>query len=265
VKGLDSAPASLEIENLTVRFGGLVAVRDVNLRGAPGAITGLIGPNGAGKTTTFNACTGLVPMAAGSVRLGGDTLDGHSSARRAEAGLGRTFQRMQLFDTMTAFENVVFGLEARLAGRHWWSQIRATGRERALCRDAAEDALERCGIADLAGVVVGHLPTGQRRLVEMARAIAGRFRYLLLDEPSSGLDEAETTNFSRIVRDVAARDGIGILLVEHDIALVRTVCSYIYVLDFGQRIFEGPTEEVMASEIVHAAYLGAEEVEEAVA
>ena len=265
MRGLDSQPASLEVEHVTVRFGGLTAVRDVSLRGSPGTITGLIGPNGAGKTTTFNACTGVVPVATGSVRLGGQALDGHSSARRAEIGLGRTFQRMQLFDTMTVVENVSLGLEARLAGQHWWAQIRTTGRERALCREAAADALERCGISHLADVVVGHLATGQRRLVEMARAIASRFRYLLLDEPSSGLDEAETINFSRIVRDVVARDGVGILLVEHDISLVRTVCSYIYVLDFGRLIFEGPTDEVMASEIVHAAYLGAEEVEEAVA
>jgi ABC-type branched-subunit amino acid transport system ATPase component len=265
MKGLPSQPATLEVEHLTVRFGGLTAVRDVSLRGAAGMVTGLIGPNGAGKTTTFNACTGVVPVVDGSVRLAEETLDGHSSARRAELGLGRTFQRMQLFDTMTVLENVALGLEARLAGRHWWSQIRTTGRERVLCQEAAEDALARCGIEHLAEVVAAHLTTGQRRLVEMARAIASRFRFLLLDEPSSGLDEAETANFSRIVQHVAAQDGVGVLLVEHDITLVRTICGYIYVLDFGQLIFEGPTDEVMASEVVHAAYLGAEDIGEAVA
>ena len=262
MRSVPSEPARLEVEGITVRFGGLVALDNVTLQGEPGTITGLIGPNGAGKTTTFNACMGIVPVVSGTVRLDDQPLDGHSLAHRAENGLGRTFQRMELFDSMTVLENVALGPEARLAGRHWWAQMRTTPREKALCRDAAADALDRCGIAHLADLVAGYLPTGQRRLVEMARAIASRFRFLLLDEPSSGLDEAETENFGRVLVDVASRDGTGILLVEHDIGLVRNLCSYIYVLDFGARIFEGPTADVMASEVVHAAYLGSEDVEE---
>jgi ABC-type branched-subunit amino acid transport system ATPase component len=171
---------------------------------------------------------------------------------------------MQLFDTMTVQENVALGREARLAGLHWWRQAGATRREQASCLEAAEAALERCGIGHLADLTVGYLPAGQRRLVEMARAIAGQFRFLLLDEPSSGLDEAETENFRTILNSVAADDGIGILLVEHDVGLVRRVCSSIYVLDFGRLIYHGPTAEVMASDIVHAAYLGSEELEGAV-
>ena len=264
MRGLATEPARLEVDGLRVRFGGLLAVDGVSLEAAPGTITGLIGPNGAGKTTIFNACTGVVPVLSGTVRLDGRSLDGASPAQRARWGLGRTFQRMQLFDTMTAGENVALGLEARLAGQHWWRQAGATRRERATCHDAALAALDRCGIAHLAGVTAGYLPAGQRRLVEMARAIAGHFRFLLLDEPSSGLDEAETDRFGEILTGVASEDGIGILLVEHDVALVRRICSYIYVLDFGRLIHHGPTAEVMASEVVHAAYLGSEELEGAV-
>jgi ABC-type branched-subunit amino acid transport system ATPase component len=264
VKGLATAPARLEVEDLRVRFGGLLAVDGVSLNAAPGTITGLIGPNGAGKTTIFNACTGIVSALSGTVRLDGHSLDDDSPAQRAQWGLGRTFQRMQLFDTMTVRDNVALGLEARLAGQHWWRQAGATRKEQTTCHEVAMAALGRCGIADLAGITVGYLPAGQRRLVEMARVIAGQFRFLLLDEPSSGLDEAETDRFGEILTGVARDDGIGILLVEHDVALVRRICSYIYVLDFGRLIHDGPTADVMASEVVHAAYLGSEELEGAV-
>lgn len=264
MKTLATEPARLEVEGITVRFGGLIAVNDVSLVAEPGTITGLIGPNGAGKTTTFNACTGVVATQTGTVRLDGQPLDGQSSAQRANLGLGRTFQRMQLFDTMTVRENVALGREARLAGLHWWRQAGATRKEQATCLEAADEALARCGISQLSDLTVGYLPAGQRRLVEMARAIAGQFRFLLLDEPSSGLDESETDNFGEILTGVAGNDGIGILLVEHDVGLVRRICSSIYVLDFGRLIYSGSTDDVMSSDVVRAAYLGSEELEEAV-
>ena len=253
----DGVP-DLEVRNLTVRFGGLVAVNDVSLTAPGGAITGLIGPNGAGKTTTFNACTGLVNPSAGTVRFGGQDLRHHSPSWRARLGLGRTFQRMELFDTMTVAENVALGREARLAGRRLTGRLFSTGSEWVQCVGAAEAALDRCGITHLGGATVGDLSTGQRRLVELARALAAGFRFLLLDEPSSGLDVGETGEFAAILRGVIAGEGIGILLVEHDMALVRATCSYTYVLDFGQLIFEGPTAEVLASEVVRTAYLGSE-------
>ncbi len=251
-------PAELTVEGISVRFGGLVAVEDVTLRGPAGTITGLIGPNGAGKTTTFNACTGLVTPTHGAVRLDDRTLDGHTPAKRAQWGLGRTFQRMALWDTMSVADNVALGRECRFAGRAWWRQLRSSRREQLDRLAAAEDALGRCGIADLAGSTVGDLSTGQRRLVELARALASCFRFLLLDEPSSGLDERETEEFGRVLRDIAAHDGTGILLVEHDMALVRATCSYLYVLDFGKLIFQGPADTVLASDEVRAAYLGSE-------
>ena len=257
-----SAPAAaLEVDGLTVQFGGLVAVDDVTLQCPSGAITGLIGPNGAGKSTTFNACTGLVTPTRGTVGLNGRRLDGHSSARRAQWGLGRTFQRMALFDTMTVEENVRMGLECRQAGRGFFGQLWAVPRERTEAHETARSAMARCSIEHLAATTVGDLSTGQRRLVELARVLAGRFEFLLLDEPSSGLDESETGAFARILTDTVAAEGIGILLVEHDMALVRGVCSYAYVLDFGKLIHEGPTAEVLDSDIVRAAYLGSEEVD----
>jgi ABC-type branched-subunit amino acid transport system ATPase component len=253
---------SLTIRNLTVRFGGLTAVDDVSLIAHGGMITGLLGPNGAGKTTTFNACTGSVAPTHGTITLGHARLNGHSTARRAKLGLGRTFQRMELFDSMTVAENVALGREAAFAARRPWSQLFEAHGERAEILRCRDDALDRCGITHLSNRVVGQLSTGQRRLVELARAIASSFRFLLLDEPSSGLDVAETVRFGVILRDYVADTGVGILLVEHDMALVADVCSYIYVLDFGRQIFAGTTRETMASEIVRAAYLGSDAVED---
>ena len=258
VKG--DAP-DLEVRSLTVRFGGLVAVNDVSLVARGGAITGLIGPNGAGKTTTFNACTGLATPTAGTVCLGGQDLHHHSPSWRARLGLGRTFQRMELFDTMSVRDNVALGREALLAGKRMTGRLFGRRHERAECLAAADAALDRCGIGRLARLTAGDLSTGQRRLVELARALASGFRFLLLDEPSSGLDVSETDGFAAILRSVLTEEGIGILLVEHDMALVRAVCSYIYVLDFGQLIYEGPAAEVLSAEIVKAAYLGSEAVE----
>ena len=252
----------LAVQGLTVRFGGLVAVDDVSLTARAGVITGLIGPNGAGKTTTFNACTGLNSPEAGTISLGDRTLDGHSPAWRARNGLGRTFQRMELFDTMTVRENVEVGREALLAGkRRWLGRLFSTPSEAGVCREEADEAMTHCGITHLANRTVGDLSTGQRRLVELARAMAGDFRFLLLDEPSSGLDVHETEQFAAILQGVVDREGIGILLVEHDMALVRAVCSYIYVLDFGKLIYEGTAADVLSAEIVRAAYLGSEAAE----
>jgi len=254
-----TTPLGLAARNLTVRFGGLLAVSDVDLDAPAGQITGLIGPNGAGKTTTFNACAGVVP-ATGTVRLGDTAIDRWSAARRAQAGLGRTFQRFALFDSMTVFENVAMGPETHTAGRRPWYQLVASPAERRRTADAAHAAMERCGIAGLADRRAAELSTGQRRLVELARAIATPFRFLLLDEPSSGLDVTETHRFGDILLDYVAESGIGLLLVEHDMALVRRVCTSIFVLDFGKLIYRGSTQEVLASDVVRAAYLGTEEV-----
>jgi ABC-type branched-subunit amino acid transport system ATPase component len=251
----------LMLEEVTVRFGGLVAVDDVSLRAPAATVTGLIGPNGAGKTTLFNACCGLVQMAKGAVRLGGRRLNHHSTAGRAALGLGRTFQRMELFDSMTVGENVALGPEARFSARHPWGQVVGSRRERREITRRATDALGRCGLEGLAGRVAGDLSTGQRRLVELARAMASGFRFLLLDEPSSGLDVSETEVFSGVLAAFVEDTGVGVLLVEHDMALVSKICDFTWVLDFGCLIFSGPTPKVLASPVVQAAYLGTETLE----
>jgi ABC-type branched-subunit amino acid transport system ATPase component len=247
---------NLLLEHVTVRFGGLVAVNDVSLQAEGSTITGLIGPNGAGKTTTFNACTGVVPVAAGRVMLGERCLNGLATSRRAKAGLGRTFQRMELFDSMTVAENVALGPTAAHAGGTPWGQLRGSKREKRDIAEQAALAMQRCGIDHLANRHAGVLSTGQRRLVELARAIASPFRFVLLDEPSSGLDLPETKTFGRILLDYVAESGVGVLLVEHDMALVSAVCSEVHVLDFGKLIYSGTKQATLTSDVVRAAYLG---------
>lgn len=251
----------LAIENVTVRFGGLVAVSNVSIQADAGSVTGLIGPNGAGKTTTFNACTGVVSTAGGQVRLGDRRLDGLNTAARAAAGLGRTFQRMELCDSMTVTENVAMGPEAMMSARRLWGQLVAPRSEAREVAQRTQVALETCGVTALGKRRAGDLSTGQRRMVELARAIASPFTFLLLDEPSSGLDVQETEHFGNVLAHHVAETGMGILLVEHDMALVARVCRQIYVLDFGQLIWSGATADALRSDIVRAAYLGSEAVE----
>ena len=257
---LREATAGLDLAHVTVRYGGHVAVSDVSLSAPVGRITGLIGPNGAGKTTLFNVASGLVRPGAGTLRLHGADMSGLDPAARARRGLGRTFQKMELFDSLTARENVSLGWEAARAGRRPWRHLMETSADRRGRSAAADQALALAGIAGLAARPVAALSTGQRRLVELARCLAGRFSVLLLDEPSSGLDAAETERFGEILTRVVAERGVGILLVEHDMALVMNICDYVHVLDFGTKIFEGGTADVASSETVRAAYLGTEPV-----
>jgi ABC-type branched-subunit amino acid transport system ATPase component len=266
------ATSGLVVEGVEVHYGGLVAVQGVSLHAPEGRITGLIGPNGAGKTTMFNALSGLLQPHSGSIRLFDEDVRRQSPASRAQRGLGRTFQRMELFDSLTVFDNVALGREAGLAGRNPLRHLIGRPGDRQSAQLAARDALALCGLDDLAGRRVGSLSTGQRRLVELARTVAGQFRILLLDEPSSGLDAQETRRFGEILRRIVGdtrglhqppgsqATGAGILLVEHDMALVMEVCQYLYVIDFGRPIFEGTPAEVANSDVVRSAYLGTEAV-----
>lgn len=248
----------IAVADLTVRFGGNVAVSAVSFEAQMGRVTGLIGPNGAGKTTTFNACSGLVRPSEGRVRLNGTDITTQSPSARARLGLGRTFQRMELFNSLSVEDNIALGLEARLAGRHPLKQMLCPLAERNEVRDTTEAVLDLCGLQAVRREPAGVLSTGQRRLVDLGRVLAGGFSFLLLDEPSSGLDSAESVQFGAIVTRVVEERGCGVLLVEHDMSLVMSICSYLYVLDFGEMIFQGTPAEVQASEIVRAAYLGSE-------
>jgi len=249
----------LEVEGMAIRFGGLVAVKSLDLSAATGAITGLIGPNGAGKTSTFDACSGFNRRVKGSVSLFGQNVTRWGPAARARHGLGRAFQTSELCDSLTVGENVGMGHEAGLAGRNPFSQVAARPSTIRLTRSRTQWALELCGIAHLAETVAADLSTGQRRLVELARCLAGTFTFLLLDEPSAGLDSEETERFGDILMRVVDETGMGILLIEHDMSLAMRVCSRMYVLDFGQLVFCGTPDEVATSPIVRSAYLGSED------
>lgn len=248
----------LEVRGLSVRYGGVMATQDVSLTAPMACITGLVGPNGAGKTTTFNACSGLVKPKEGRVLLHGRDVTSLGPAGRSRFGLGRSFQRVELFSSLTVRENVALGRESSMAGANPVRQLVSTAAQRAIVSRAVEEAIELTGIGPLTNLQAGLLPVGQRRMVELARVLAGPFDMLLLDEPSSGLDGAETERFGEILTSAVADRGLGILLVEHDMALVRQVCRNIYVLDFGQLVFEGTPTEMLASPVVRSAYLGSD-------
>jgi branched-chain amino acid transport system ATP-binding protein len=238
--------ALLSAERIVVQFGGLRALSDANVSVEPGTVTGLIGPNGAGKTTLFNVITGLQPPTVGRVLMEGNDITGKSPYKRARLGIARTFQKLEAFNSLSAFDNVLVAAETRRK----WDKSKFDPRTEALA------LLDRVGIADVSQFMVGTLSTGTARLVELARALATNPKVLLLDEPSSGLNEEETENMAALLRLLVA-DGLGVLLVEHDMAFVMSTCEYIHVLDFGQIIATGTPLEVQGNPAVQAAYLGA--------
>jgi branched-chain amino acid transport system ATP-binding protein len=239
--------ALLDISEVSVRFGGLQALDEVSIDVQVGYVTGLIGPNGAGKTTLFNAVTGLLSPDRGRIVLDGTDITAAKPHRRARLGIGRTFQRLETFGTLSARDNVRVAAEMR---RSW-------SRERFDTDALADEISERVGLHSVAGTQVDQLPTGMARLVEVARALATKPRVLLLDEPSAGLNESETLTLSALLRHLAA-EGLAILLVEHDMSFVMATCERIHVLDFGRVIAVGPPAQIQANPTVRAAYLGSD-------
>ncbi len=247
----------LSTDEVTVRYGAVVAVDRLTLDAPLGRITGLMGPNGAGKSSFFDACSGFLKPTTGTVKLHGEDVTKLSPAVRARKGLGRTFQRVELWNTQTVRANIAMGREGALAGANPFRQLVGGRGDRRRVLEAAAQALELCGLESLADTEVGGLSTGQRRLVELARCLAGAYDVLILDEPSSGLDHNETERFGEVLKRVTRERGTGILLVEHDMALVMDVCEHLYVLDVGQLLFQGTPDEVRSSDVVQMAYLGA--------
>jgi len=246
--------AILETEKVTVRFGGNVAVSDVSVTASLGQITGLIGPNGAGKTTLFNVITGLQTPTSGQVRLDGRDITKLKPHRRARLGMARTFQRLELFTSLTVRENIRVAGEIR---NRWRGSLLGLGRDIGL--GAEVDAMiERIGLSAVAEEEVASIPTGQARVVELGRALMTRPQVLLLDEPASGQDDSESAAFGTLLGELASEEGIAVFLVEHDVALVMDVCDHIHVLDFGEVIAGGTPAEIQEDQTVLDAYLGSD-------
>lgn len=232
----------LQVDQATVTFGGLRALDDVDIDVPAGQVTGLIGPNGAGKTTLFNVVTGLQKPVRGKVILDGVDVTDKGPRFRARSGLGRTFQRLETFGSLSAVDNVLVAVEN--CGLH--------GRQ---ARDAALLLLRRLGIEDIAAKQADVLPTGLARLLEMARALACSPKVLLLDEPFSGLNSAESAHLGDLLDELIA-DGLAVLLVEHDMEMVMRLSKRIHVLNFGRIIAVGSPDDIKSDPEVQAAYLG---------
>jgi branched-chain amino acid transport system ATP-binding protein len=237
--------AELATSSITVAFRGLLALSDVSMQLEHGTITGLIGPNGAGKTTMIGVLSGLVRPRSGHVLLEDKDITRLAPHRRARLGMARTFQRLELWQSMSVYENI-----------HTAADFAATWQRGFDARAAARDAIDLLELGAIADREVTQLTSGQGRLVEVARAIAGKPKVLLLDEPSAGLNEMEARKLGATLAEFVAASGTTVLLVEHHVELVSAVCRRVYVLEFGKLIADGTPAEVRANEAVQEAYLG---------
>ena len=245
--------ALLETHGLTVTYGGLNANDDVNIAVEQGQVCGLIGPNGAGKTTFIDAITGFTPPSAGRIVFDGKEINTLTPAQRADAGLTRTFQSLELFDDLTVWDNMLVAAERP----KWWSFLAdlVKPNRRSAAEDQARWSLDVMSLHDMRDRLTTDLSHGQRKLVSVARALANRPKLVLLDEPAAGLDTTESQLLGSHLRDFLER-GITVFLIDHDMGLVLNVCDYIYVLDFGRIIAQGTPAQIRANPAVIAAYLG---------
>jgi len=246
----------LEATDISKRFSGINALSDVTLSVDTGEAVGLIGPNGAGKTTFFNCLLGILKPDSGRVRFAGKDLKGLPTYKRARLGFGRTFQRIELFAGMTVRDHLLVAERSRLGTGRLWKDVLNLSKPTADETERVDRTLELLHLADVADRPIESLSLGRGRLVEVARALMTEPLLLLLDEPSSGLDQHETAELVETLQEVQRERNTAILLVEHDVEMVQTFAERLYVLDFGTMIASGPTADVMADEAVRKAYLG---------
>ena len=242
----------LNVENISVYFGGHIAVNEVSLTIDPGTVTGLIGPNGAGKTTLFNVISGLIAPSSGRVMFADNDITSLAPHKRARIGIGRTFQKLELFNSLSVVDNIRVSLEISTQWNNSRTPILGSD-----INSEIERILDLTGLDSVRNSMASEIPTGQARLVELSRALVLSPSLLLLDEPASGQNDEETESFGLLLRKLC-NSGISIFLVEHDMSLVMNTCDLVNVLDFGSVIAKGTPAEIQEHELVIEAYLGVE-------
>ena len=250
------SPPLLDARSISIRFGGIAALKDVSLAVAAGEAVGLVGPNGAGKTTMFNCMCGQLRPNGGTVSFDGQAIEDMPAHMRARLGIRRTFQRVEVFPEMSVRDHLIVAERARRGDGALWKDLLNMGSPRAEELDDVAAVLDLVGLSEMADMPVAALSLGHCRLVELGRALCGEPRLLMADEPSSGLDMNETAALAGVLRRVQREQGMAVLLVEHDMEMVRTAVDRVVVLEVGEIIAQGSFEAVVADPEVRRAYLG---------